>query len=321
MLEAGLGLLQKDIKAAEDSLRKAIRVAPKFAPAYVRLGIVYNLNGKRKKAIEALRKALEIDPRQGDALGLLVQTYASMKQYTRAVKFCESMRAKLSSSPPHLALIDYLEGKLALSRKRTRKAEELFKKAINTYPNMLGPYVSLAGIYVRERRVDEAIAQYQRALDKNPRFLGGYMAMGILYDRQGDWKKAELYYRKALEIKPDFAAAANNLAWLLVEHGGNIDEALTLARTSKEKIPESAAVMDTLGWIYYLKGSYLNAISELHDALEKAPNNPVINYHMGMALVKNNEPEKGKEYLEKALKLDPNFEGAKEARRTLEALK
>ena len=43
--------------------------------------------------------------------------------------------------------------------------------------------------------------------------------------------------------------------------------------------------MDTLGWIYYLKGSYLNAISELQDSVELVPDNPIVNYHLGNTVI------------------------------------
>jgi Tfp pilus assembly protein PilF len=41
---------------------------------------------------------------------------------------------------------------------------------------------------------------------------------------------------------------------------------------------------------------------------------------MGLAHAKNNEPAKAKEYLQKALEIDPNFKGAEEARRILKQL-
>jgi tetratricopeptide (TPR) repeat protein len=131
---------------------------------------------------------------------------------------------------------------------------------------------------------------------------------------------AEINYRKALELKEDFAPAANNLAWRLAERGGNIDEALGLAQIAKEQMPKNPSVMDTLGWIYYLKGSYLSAISELQDSLELIPDNPTINYHLGMAYYKNNQADAAREYLKKALEIDPGFSGADEARKALKDL-
>jgi Tfp pilus assembly protein PilF len=86
-------------------------------------------------------------------------------------------------------------------------------------------------------------------------------------------------------------------------------------------MPKSAAVMDTLGWIYYLKGSYLNAISELQDSVGLDPDNSVINYHLGLAYYKNNKPDAAREFLEKALQIDPDFQGAEEAHSILEEIK
>ena len=76
--------------------------------------------------------------------------------------------------------------------------------------------------------------------------------------------------------------------------------------------------MDTLGYIYYLKGNYPNAVTEFQDSLSRDPENPVINFRMGLAQYKNNDKAKAKDYFEKALELDPNFKEADEARRLLE---
>ena len=150
-----------------------------------------------------------------------------------------------------------------------------------------------------------------------PAHLIAYMSLGTIYQQKGDIKEAESYYREALGIRKDFAPAANNLAWLLAEHGGNIDVALSLAQTAKEKMPKDSSVMDTLGWIYYKKGLYRSAISELQESHEKIPENPVILYHLGMAYLKNNQMEEAKAALEKALKLNEEFPGHKEARQAL----
>ena len=79
--------------------------------------------------------------------------------------------------------------------------------------------------------------------------------------------------------------------------------------------------MDTLGWLYYLKGSYLNAIAEFQDSLARDPDNPIINYHMGLAYYKNNQPDKASKFLEEALKIDQDFQGAEKARSLLKEIR
>ena len=106
-------------------------------------------------------------------------------------------------------------------------------------------------------------------------------------------------------------------AFILAEHDKNLDEALKFARLAKEKLPDSPNVMDTLGWVYFKKGLYDNAIVEFTDALEKMPDNATVNYHLGMAFYKKGDAGKAREQLEKALSLDENFPEAEEAKRIL----
>ena len=59
------------------------------------------------------------------------------------------------------------------------------------------------------------------------------MLAGVIHERRGDIPKARELYGKVLALNPRFAPAANNLAWVLAEHGGDKDKALALAQTAK----------------------------------------------------------------------------------------
>ncbi|KFO68785.1 hypothetical protein ER57_01690, partial [Smithella sp. SCADC] len=129
------------------------------------------------------------------------------------------------------------------------------------------------------------------------------------------------YYEKVLKINPNHVPAANNLAFLYAEHKGNIDVALNLAQKAKEQMPEDANISDTLGWIYYKKNVPGTAITYLKEAADKIPDNPVIRYHLGMAYYKKGNRDLAKKELSAALKINPGFAGADEARATLNNLK
>jgi len=315
-----LKVLERDMKGAEEIYSKVIQADADYAPAYIQLGLIYNLTNRLAEALKSFNKALELNPQQTDALALVVGLNVRDKKFDEAMKACEDHKKKVTDSPASLALIEYLEGNIFLAKKDSKAAEDRFKKAIEIEPNNPAAYVALAEIYARDKRFDEAIKEYEGVIAKNPKYLAGYMAVGTIYDQKGDGQKAETYYRKALDIKKNFGPAANNLAWNIADRGGNIDEALTFAQIAKEQLPSSSAVMDTLGYIYYLKGSFLNAIAEFQDSLARDPGNPVINHHMGLAQYKNNDKAKAKDYFEKALQLDPNFKGADDARRLLKEI-
>ena len=146
------------------------------------------------------------------------------------------------------------------------------------------------------------------------------MLLGTIYDIQKRFDLSEQHYRAALAINPEFAPAANNLAYLLVSQDKNIDEALNFARKAKEMLSDDPSVMDTLGFVYYKKGLYDSAIGEFEDSLEKLPDNPIVNYHLGMAYYQKGDKTRAKHQLEKALRLDKDFDGAEEAKSTLSTL-
>ncbi len=143
----------------------------------------------------------------------------------------------------------------------------------------------------------------------------------MIYDAQRKYDNAKEYYRKGLKINPNFAPAANNLAYLYAEKGGNVDEALNLAQSAKEQFPDDPNISDTLGWVYYKKNVFSHAIVYLKKANDKIQNNPMMRYHLGMAYYKNREKENARRELKKALELDPKFSGSEETKEVLSKLK
>ena len=142
----------------------------------------------------------------------------------------------------------------------------------------------------------------------------------MIHEQRKEYDKAKGRYEESLKIDPKFAPAANNLAWILSEQGGNIDVALNYAQVAREQRPEDPNIADTLGWIYYKKNAYLKAATLLKDAAEKLPDNPIVQYHYGLAQQKNGDAAGAKKSLQTSLKLSQDFPGANEARKVLKEL-
>ncbi|MBU2632077.1 MAG: tetratricopeptide repeat protein, partial [Proteobacteria bacterium] len=212
------------------------------------------------------------------------------------------------------------EAGIFLSQNQIENAKSSLSKAIAANPDYLSPYATQAQIFLAENNREKAIAQYQEMINKNPKLPVPHMMIGIIYDSYKNFEKAADHYRKALEINPDYAPAANNLAYHLLQRTNQIDEALRLARVAKEKLPEDPGVMDTLGMVYYKKSLYGNAVNEFLDSLKKFPENPVVNYHLGMAYHKKENKELAIAALKKALQISDKFEDAGHAKQLLSEL-
>ncbi len=76
---------------------------------------------------------------------------------------------------------------------------------------------------------------------------------------------------------------------------------------AREQRPEDPHIADTLGWICYKKKTYLKAASLLKEAAEKLTENPIVQYHLGMAQYKTGDSAGAKASLQTALKLSANF--------------
>jgi tetratricopeptide (TPR) repeat protein len=61
-------------------------------------------------------------------------------------------------------------------------------------------------------------------------------------------------YRIALEHQPDHAWTCNNLGYLLVESGGDLNEAERLVEIALRRLADDYHVIDTLAWIRYKRG-------------------------------------------------------------------
>jgi tetratricopeptide (TPR) repeat protein len=143
------------------------------------------------------------------------------------------------------------------------------------------------------------------------------LAIAQLYERQGNWQQAEASYQKVLNIQQDEPQASNNLAYLLLEHGGSVNVALTLAQAAHRGMPDVPSSADTLGWAYYHNGAFSVAAPLFEDAIKKLPNNPAYHYHLGMTYQKLSDSARAHEELEKAISLDPKSPVAEQARQAL----
>jgi Flp pilus assembly protein TadD len=143
----------------------------------------------------------------------------------------------------------------------------------------------------------------------------------VLFEMQGNVADAQQRYRKVLQLNPRSAVAANNLAWLYAEQGGDLDAALQLAQIAKEQLPNDGAVNDTLGWIYYKKDQANSAIGPLKACILGNPKNVFCHYHLGLVYAKTGDTQQAKAALQAALGISATFDGASDARVILASMR
>jgi len=142
----------------------------------------------------------------------------------------------------------------------------------------------------------------------------------VLDEMLGNRAEARKHYEQVMQLDNSAPVAANNLAYLYAEEGGNLDVALQLAQTAKRRLPDNPAISDTVGWVYYKKGLPGLAIPLFEEALTKAPDSPVFRYHLGLAFLKSGDKVKARAALEMVTKNSPQAPEAAEARKALASM-
>jgi tetratricopeptide (TPR) repeat protein len=189
-----------------------------------------------------------------DALTNITRVYGAMEEPDQAIIRCKRYLKETGDDPEIAARVYHLMGQTYLAQENRPEAKKSYTMAIEKDPNFLAAYYMLARIYFLDEAQDQVIAQYEAVLEKDPNQATPHMMLGTIHEMQQRYDLAENHYRQALKINPEFAAAANNLAYILADKDKNIPEALGLAQMAKERLPDSPFVMYTLGWVYYKKG-------------------------------------------------------------------
>jgi tetratricopeptide (TPR) repeat protein len=305
----GLG----DLEAAARPTSTLVKEHASLPVVHVQLGELHRLKGDEAAARAAYGRALTIDPTNEQAIAgiVLLDMQAGRMHDARS-----RAEAALSKQPSSVALL-LLVGRVQVRMQDHAAAERSFRRVIELNPSSLEAYARLGEMYRGQKRIDQAIAEFERLAERAPKPAAAHTMVGMLLESDGRIDEAKKRYDRALGFDPEAPVAANNLAWLIAEHGGNLDVALDLARTARTKLPDSVEVADTLGWVYYKKGLFDQAVPILKEVVARQPNVAAFHYHLGLSSARTGDDKLARTSLETALSLDPKAAQAADAKAEL----
>jgi tetratricopeptide (TPR) repeat protein len=236
------------------------------------------------------------------ALRALGQIYDSQRQPDKAT---EKIRSYVAQRPNSAEAQSYLATRLLRSGQRA-DARFALLAAKGADPNASGPTLMLARLDAEDGKLDLARQSASAVLQSDPQSASAWMILGMVEEDSDHIPQAIDAYRKVLLKEPAHSLALNNLAFCLSRTSGGLDEALQYGQKAKEVAPESAAVADTLGWIYYQKQLYPSALRELQ-AAANAVDAPMVKLHLGLTYVQLGDKKRGVGLLEAAVKASPEL--------------
>jgi len=304
---------QGDAPSAETDLKYLLVQAPNNALPYLKLGQLRVAQKRWNDAEVFFKQALDRDPNSTEAITGLAEVDLAKNKPDDAARL---VQAQIDHNPNSPALF-LVQGQIFLRTQKTDLAVAAFSRSLELDPKNLSALVFLAHTHAGLGKTDEAIEGYKRAIELAPQDVGLYVTLGSLYEKNGNWQLARDTYQKGLAIQPDNPLASNNLAYVLLEHGGDVNVALTLAQTARKGLPNLPNAADTLGWAYYHTGAYSAAAPLFEEAIKAQPDRQAYHLHLGLTYQKLRDTSRAKAELQKAISIDAKSPIADQARQAI----
>ncbi len=138
----------------------------------------------------------------------------------------------------------------------------------------------LAIIYALSGRKRLADFELNKLLETGYMTASVYAAIAFIAWEQNDTEKCLEYYENSLKIDEDNISSLNGLGYVLACQEKDLTRALSLCKEAASRSPDSAACLDSLGWVYYKLGLFEDSKKYLEKAEKLDSDNEIIAEHI-----------------------------------------
>ena len=314
--------------------QKAIDLNPRDITPYALIGDARSEMGEYEKAWAAYRKLQDPEDAQSAISGvqyleqsresvqsfLTGDTKAAIDHMRRAVAIAVDSRMAKES----IAWSQFTLGENYFQLGDLANAKAAYNDALKSYPDYHRALAGLARVSSAAGHLDDAIVLYKKAISVIP--LPAYAAaLGDVYAKSGNGGEAKKQFDLVEYIGRlnAFNQTVYNreLSVFYADHDIELQKALELARKEFE-VRHDIYTWDALAWALYKNSQPEQAAVAMKEALHLETNDALVLFHAGMIYERLGDAEKAKDYLHRAVALNPQFHlfYADLARTTLQGL-
>ncbi|MCP3889272.1 MAG: tetratricopeptide repeat protein [Desulfobulbaceae bacterium] len=184
--------------------------------------------------------------------------------------------------------------------------ETFWTDVIEKYPQVARPYNNRGLAYHKKGDYSLAIADFKKALTVNLDYGLVHANLGDSYRESGKIFRAIEHYKIYVGMHPDKADGLVRLANMYARQK-KWDSAIKIYKQAIKIEPGNRGALYNLALGYGHLKNYDMALHIFYQVLSLQPDNYKVLTSIGVILYQNGDKEKGKEYFEKALVLDPLF--------------
>ena len=221
-------------------------------------------------AIQVLKRATELDPKNKYAWYALALAYLNTRQNDEAVA---ALNKQIENNPYDEFAYNAL-GRAYWQERKYEDAAAAFHKQIEISPLDKFAHANLGAMYSEWHKYEEAVPELEKAASLTPDSPDLQVSLGDAYLNLGQDDKALATFDHAIEISAT-PLVWNNVAYQLSLKGAHLDRAqqyaesavsattaalrnVSLDRLTQQElplVPSLIAYWDTLGWIYFGAGN------------------------------------------------------------------
>jgi len=230
---------QQVLKLAIEQFEAIARLEPTKADTFLLLGRLYRLDNQMLKAEEALKRAIQLEPRSEEAVTTLAYLYGEEGDTARAI-------ATLNAVPDKSAKVWSALGFTYEQNKDYKQAIAAYRSAVEADPDNLDAQRGLAQNLLNDGQTQAALEQYKQIADADPQDAQALLRLAEIYRRSGHFEQALASLKRAEPLVQDSVEVPFNIA-LVYEAQGRYDEAAGILQRLLEKPPANAVAGYTAG--------------------------------------------------------------------------
>ena len=298
--------------------KKILDNQPLKSLPYIELSKLYAKEKNYDKAIQQLKKGHVILPESKEIHLALTEMYIKTGKYKLALNAAKKRLEKKSQD----AFAFLLKGKVYTSMREYEKSERAYQKAINIKPKYTKAHIELMELWYRQKKKDQITTYYRSLIKNTPNTIYARVTLAEFYIKEHTYPKAIELYESIIKKNPAELLAVNLICLMCTHPRSELDltNALALAKESLQNNPVNPVILDMLGWAYYHNGDLNRAQGFLYRSLDLAPNKPMTLFHLAKVTLEVGQFKKAAYALERALIINEDFAGKKEAQKILKDL-
>jgi len=251
---------------AFQELRRAVDDDPTLARAYLLLGEISLILGRRRESLTYFEAALRADPS-----GLKALThYAVLQRGTELIVSCRRRLEAAVENKPTWADLRVMLGMVCTVAGDYRSAIESYTEALRLNPRYAEAFRGLGDLYVQQRKNTQALEFYLKAIGANEGDIPARYGLARVYRSLGITALACRSYREVIERCPHHSPAQQELL-RLHEELALLDDEISNYELALEIHPEFSDTLHRLAEAYTRRGRFDVAIRCFKRALRFNP--------------------------------------------------